>query len=136
MTKEVISVATQLAGVPISPGIKAGDYVFVSGQVGIVDDKGKEVKGIEAQTRQCLEKVKQVLEAAGSSLSDVVKVTVFLANVDDFTKMNEVYQSFFRKDRPARSTVIVGLVHPDVLVEMECIAYKPITPPSADEWLR
>ena len=125
MTKEVISVATQLAGVPISPGIKAGDYVFVSGQVGIVDDKGKEVKGIEAQTRQCLEKVKQVLEAAGSSLSDVVKVTVFLVNVENFAKMNEVYRSYFSEDYPARATVIAGLVRPEMLVEVECIAYRP-----------
>ena len=125
MTKEVISVATQLAGVPISPGIKAGDYVFVSGQVGIVDDKGKEVKGIEAQTRQCLEKVKQVLEAAGSSLSDVVKVTVFLVNVENFAKMNEVYRSYFSEDYPARATVIAGLIRPEMLVEIECIAYRP-----------
>ena len=125
MTKEVISIATQLAGVPISPGIKAGDYVFVSGQVGIVDDKGKEVKGIEAQTRQCLEKVKQVLEAAGSSLSDVVKVTVFLVNVENFAKMNEVYRSYFSEDYPARATVIAGLVRPEMLVEIECIAYCP-----------
>ena len=125
MTKEVISVATQLAGVPISPGIKAGDYVFVSGQVGIVDDKGKEIKGIEAQTRQCLEKVKQVLEAAGSSLSDVVKVTVFLVNVENFAKMNEVYRSYFSEDYPARATVIAGLVRPEMLVEVECIAYRP-----------
>jgi 2-iminobutanoate/2-iminopropanoate deaminase len=124
MAKEVITVPTKPKS-PLSPGIKAGDYIFVSGQVGTVDDKGREVKGIEAQTRQCLENMKLVLETAGSSLSDVVKVTVFLVTVDDFAKMNEVYQSYFPKDYPARSTVITGLVRPSMLVEIECVAYHP-----------
>lgn len=69
--------------------------------------------------------MKQVLQADGSSLSDVVKVTVFLGNVDDFTKMNEVYRGYFPKDAPVRSTVITGLVSSDMLIEIECIAYKP-----------
>lgn len=126
MAKEVITVPSALAGVPISPGIKAGDYIFTSGQIGSVDDQGREVKGIEAQTKQTLENVKKILEAAGSSLSDVVKATVFLVNVADFAKMNQVYQSYFQKDYPARSTVIVAaLVRPEMLVEIECVAYRP-----------
>ena len=126
MTKEVVTVPNRpKPKSPLSPAIKAGDYTFVSGQVGAVDDKGGEVKGIEAQTKQCLENMKQVLEAACLSLSDVVKVTVFLVNVVDFAKMNEVYQSYFPEDCPARSTAIVGLARPSMLVEMECIAYKP-----------
>ena len=124
MAKEVITVPNR-PKTPYSPGIKAGDYIFVSGQVGLVDDKGRELKGVEAQARQCLENVKQVLEAAGSSLSDVVKVTVFLAKADDFDKMNEVYQSYFTKDLPARSTAITGLAKPAMEVEIECIAYHP-----------
>ena len=84
MTKQVINVpgAPEL---PFSPAIKAGDYIFVSGQGGFEDPKtGEAVKGIEAQTRQCLENIRQILEVAGSSLDEVVKVTVFLGNVADF----------------------------------------------------
>ena len=126
MAKQVIMVPTALPGVPYSPGMKAGDYIFVSGQVGHVDDKGKELKGIEAQTRQTLEKMKRVLEAAGASLSDVVKATVFLVKADDYAKMNEVYKSYFTKDYPARSTVIVAaLARPEIIVEIECVAYRP-----------
>ena len=124
MFKKVIDIP-EAPKLPFSPAIRAGDYIFVSGQVGSVDAGGKKLETIEAQTRQCLEKIKQILAAAGSSLSDVVKVTVFLGNVSDFAKMNEVYQSYFTKDFPARSTAITGLVHPRILVEMECIAYCP-----------
>ena len=110
---------------PFSPAIRAGDYIFVSGQLGHTDAQGGEVKGIEAQTRQCLENMKRVLAAAGASLDDVAKVTVFLRNKKDFAKMNEVYQSYFAKDRPARSTVIAGLALPSMLIEIDCIAYSP-----------
>jgi len=125
MVKKVITVpgAPKL---PFSPGIRAGDYIFVSGQAGFVDAEGKEVKGIKAQTKQCLENIKQVLTVAGCSLDDVVKVTVFLRNQEDFAKMNEVYQSYFVKDRPARSTVVAALALPSMLIEIECIAYSPM----------
>ena len=72
--------------------------------------------------------MKRVLEAAGASLDDVVKVTVFLRNEEDFSKMNEIYQGYFPKDKPARSTVVAGLVLPNMLIEMDCIAYcQPYT---------
>lgn len=124
MKKEVITIpdAPQL---PFSPAIRAGDYIFVSGQVGFVDADGREVKGIETQTRLCLENVKRVLEAARTSLDDVVKVTVFLRNAEDFPVMNAIYQGYFTKDKPARSTVMTGLALPGMLVEIECIAYAP-----------
>lgn len=124
MVKKVITVpgAPKL---PFSPAIRAGDYIFVSGQAGFVDAEGKEVKGIKAQTKLCLENIKAVLTAAGCSLDDVVKVTVFLRNQEDFAKMNEVYQSYFVKDRPARSTVVAALALPSMLIELECIAYSP-----------
>jgi 2-iminobutanoate/2-iminopropanoate deaminase len=124
VVKKVITVPNA-PKLPFSPGIRAGDYIFVSGQIGFVDAEGKEVKGIKAQTKQCLENIKQVLKAAGSSLDDVVKVTVFLRSEADFATMNEVYQSYFVKDRPARSTVIAGLAMPNMLIELECIAYSP-----------
>jgi 2-iminobutanoate/2-iminopropanoate deaminase len=126
MGKQVISVPTTFHGVPFSPGMKAGDYIFVSGQVGDIDEKGNAVKGIEAQTRQTLGNVKRVLEAGGASMSDVVKTTVFLVKVEDFPKMNEVYRTYFTKDFPARSTVIItALARPEILVEIECVAYHP-----------
>ena len=125
MTKREFIIMPNTAGGFISPAVRAGDFIFVSGQGGVVDAQGNPVEGIEAQTRQCFENMKQVLQVAGSSLSDVVKVTVFLANIDDFAKMNEVYRGYFPKDAPARSTVITGLVHSDMLIEIECIAYKP-----------
>ena len=125
MTKREVIIMPNTADRPYSSAVRAGDFSFVSGQGGRVDAQGNPVEGIEAQTKQCLENMKQVLQAAGSSLSDVVKVTVFLANVDDFAKMNEVYRSYFSKDLPARSTTITGLVSSDMLIEIECIAYKP-----------
>jgi len=124
MTKKVITIP-DAPKLPFSPAIRAGDYIFVSGQVGFVDAKGKEVKGIEAQTRLCLENIKRVLLAAGASLDEVVKVTVFLRNQEDFAKMNEVYQGYFVEDKPARSTVVAGLALPNMLIEIECIAYSP-----------
>jgi len=123
MPKQIIGV---IPGVPISTGVKAGNYIFLSGQIGLVDERGNELKGIEAQTRQALENMKGILKEVGASLSDVVKVTIFLVNVDDFAKMNGVYKSFFTEDFPARSTVVVAaLARPEMLVEIECIAYCP-----------
>lgn len=122
MAKRVISIpgAPKL---PFSAAIVAGDYIFVSGQIGSVDAEGKEVKEIEAQTRLCLENMKRVLVAAGVSLGDVVKVTIFLRNEEDFAKMNGIYQGYFPEDKPARSTVVAGLVLPSMLIEIDCIAY-------------
>ena len=108
---------------PLSPAVKAGGFVFVSGFAGFLDRKTEApVEGVEAQTRETLEVIKDGLEAAGSSLDKVVKVTVFLRNAQDFSKMNEVYRTFFPKDPPARSTIVTGLALPDILVEIECTA--------------
>ena len=126
MTKQVITVPTSLPGVPFSPAIKAGDYIFVSGQVGYVDSQGKKLEGVEAQTRQVLDNMRRVLEAAGASMDDVVKTTVFLVRAEDFPKMNEVYKSYLTRDLPARSTVIIAaLARPEIVVEIEGIAYRP-----------
>jgi len=105
MVKEVI-IMPNAASSPLSSAVRAGDFIFVSGTGGVVDKDGKELKGIKAQTKQTLENMKRVLEAAGSSLSDVVKVNVFIANADDFAQMNEIYIDYFTKDCPARSTVV------------------------------
>ena len=125
MGKKVIKVPDAPA-LPFSPGIKAGDFIFVSGQVAYENPAtGEEIKGIKAQTRQCLEGAKQILLAAGSSLDDVVKVNVYLKHAEDFSEMNEVYRSYFTEDQPARTTVVPNMVMPKVLVEIECIAYSP-----------
>ena len=85
-----------------------------------------EVKTVEEQTRRTLEGLKATLEAAGASMRDVVKVTCFLGDQAHFSKMNKVYTSFFKDELPARSTCITGLALPGMLLEMECIAYKPV----------
>jgi len=126
MPKQVFNLTGAVPGVPYSSATKAGPLVFVSGQVGALDDAGKPISTVEGQTRQLLRKMKIALDAAGASLSDVTKTTVFLVNVNDFAVMNQVYKEFFPKDPPARSTVIVaGLAKPEWLVEIEATAYKP-----------
>ena len=125
MAKQVITVPTALPGVPYSPAVKVGEYIFVSGQVGHVDSQGNKLEGVEAQTKQVLDNMKRVLEAAGASMDDVVKTTVFLVKAEDFPKMNDVYKTYFTKDLPARSTVIVAaLARPELVVEIECIACR------------
>lgn len=108
---------------PLSYAMKAGGFVFVSGCAGYrARETGAPIEGIEAQTRETLELIKDTLEAAGSSLDKVVKATVFLRNVQDFPRMNQVYHAFFPKDPPARTTLIAGLVLPEILIEIECMA--------------
>lgn len=125
MTKKETIIMPKTEDHPYSSAVRAGEYIFLSGQIGSIDDKGNEVKGIEAQAKQCLENMKCVLEAASSSLHDVVKVTVFITKLSDFAGMNEVYMKYFTEDLPARSTIVTRLVMPELLVEIECIAYKP-----------
>ena len=125
MTKQYF--LSDASGQPFPGAVRAGDYIFVSGQVGSrnlssVDDTIFEV---EPQMRQCIENMKEVLEATGSSLSDVVKATIYLTNATDFAKMKEVWREYFPKDHPALAMVVVGLVNTNLRVEMECIAYCP-----------
>ena len=125
MAKQCINVPGALE-LPFSAAVRAGDFIFVSGQGGFTgpgtDGAGKDV---ETQTRLCIENIKKVLEAAGSSLRDVVKVNTYLTDANAFAKYNEVYQRYFSKDQPARATVVTGLVLPNMLIEIECIAYCP-----------
>jgi len=107
-----------IPGVPYSPAVKVGKFVFVSGQVG--DDPKSDVK---TQTRQVLEKIKALVEESGTSLNNVVKCTVFLANLDDYASMNEVYGEYFDEKPPARACVEVSRLVKDLKVEIEAIAY-------------
>jgi 2-iminobutanoate/2-iminopropanoate deaminase len=110
---------------PYSQGIKAGNFLFVAGQ-GPVDSKSGKIVGddIESQTRQTLENIKAIVEASGLSLHDVVMVSVFLKNPDDFRKMNEVYKSFFAENPPTRTTVAADFVASGMLIEVNAVAYR------------
>jgi 2-iminobutanoate/2-iminopropanoate deaminase len=108
---------------PYSLGIRSGGFLFLSGQLGLDPESGEFVEGgVEAQTRQALLNIKNVLQEAGSGLSDVVKTSVFLSDIADFSKMNAVYAEFFVNDPPARSTMQVGALPKLGLVEIEVIA--------------
>jgi 2-iminobutanoate/2-iminopropanoate deaminase len=108
---------------PYSQAIKAGGFVFASGQIPIDPQTGQFVAGgIAEQTRQVLKNLGAVLEAAGSSLDQVVKTTVFLADMKEFSGMNEVYATFFSSPPPARATVAAAGLPRDARVEIEAVA--------------
>ena len=110
---------------PYSVAVQLGDLVFASGQAGI-DPASNELApgGIEPETRQVLTNLKNVLEAAGSRMENVVKTMVFLTNMAEFSKMNAIYAEFFKENFPARSTVQVSALPKGAVVEIECIAVK------------
>jgi 2-iminobutanoate/2-iminopropanoate deaminase len=108
---------------PYSAGIRTGCFLFLSGQLGLDPSTGDFAEGgIESQTRQALLNIENILKDAGSSLADVVKTTVFLGDIGDFSKMNAVYAEFFKEDPPARSTIQAGALPKNGLVEIEVIA--------------
>lgn len=107
---------------PYTPVMRAGDWLVVSGQVGVAD--GQLVTGgVEAELRQALANMAALLEAEGASLGDVVKTTVYLRHIDDYTMMNEAYVSVFGEHRPARSAVAVSALPLGALVEVEAWAF-------------
>lgn len=127
MSKDVIGQTVVVAGrhaMPFSPAVRAGDWVFVSGQTAIDPHGAVVAGGIEVQTRQVLEGIRRVLEQADCALSDVVKTTVWLADPRDFWSFNRVYAEFFPENPPARSTVRADLML-DCKVEIEAVAYTP-----------
>jgi 2-iminobutanoate/2-iminopropanoate deaminase len=111
--------------VPLSPAVRAGDFIYVSGQVP-VDANGAVVKGgIEAQTRQVMENIRAALRLAGADLSDVVKTTVILTDARDFALFNKTYATYFSKEPPARTTLEARLMI-EIRIEIEAVAYKPL----------
>lgn len=110
--------------VPLSPAVRAGDMVFVSGQVPVKADGSMESGNIEAQTRQVMENVKSALALAGATMDQVVKTTVWIEDARDFGGMNKVYGSYFPSEPPARTTVESRLML-DIKVEIEAVAYAP-----------
>ncbi len=108
---------------PYSVGTRVGDLIFTAGQIGLDRESGELVLGgIEAETRQALINLQSILEAAGTSLSQVVKTTVFLRDINDFSRMNGVYAQFFTENHPARSAVQVAALPKGAAVEIEAIA--------------
>ena len=124
MTLDVVATAGAPKAIgPYSQAIAAGDLIFTAGQVALDPSTGELVAGgIADQTTRALENLRAVLAAAGSSLSQVIKTTVFLVDMADFAQMNEVYGRFFGDHRPARSTVAVAGLPRGALVEIEVIA--------------
>ena len=124
MGKQVIHTEHAPAAVgPYSQAIVANGFVFTAGQIPLIPSEGKLIDGdIQVQTRQVLENLSEVLEAAGSNLANVVKTTVFLNSMDDFAKMNEIYAEFFGESSPGRSTVEVARLPLDSHVEIEAVA--------------
>lgn len=124
MLKEIHSNEAPAAIGPYSQAIQAGDFIYVSGQIPINPATGEVVEGIENQTKQVLENLKAVLSEAGTDFSNVVKFTIYLASMEDFAVVNEIYGCHLQKPYPARATVEVSRLPKDVLVEMDVIAYK------------
>jgi len=122
--KEVIATNQAPAAIgPYSQAIKAGNMLFVSGQIPVDPATGEVVEAtIQAQAARSLTNIQNILAQAGGSMDNVVKTTVFLKNMDDFVEMNRVYKTFFTTDCPARSAVQVAKLPKDVLVEIEAIA--------------
>lgn len=109
---------------PFSPAVRAGDFIYVSGQVPANAEGEIVVGGIEAQTRQVMENLKKVLALAGATLDDVCKSTVWLQDARDFGAFNRIYVSYFGENKPARSTTEARLMV-DAKVEIDVVAYKP-----------
>ena len=124
MTKVVKTDKAPGAIGPYSQGIDIGNMIFFSGQIPLDPETGVMLEGIEAQTRRALDNVKGLLESQGLTFKNVVKTTVFLDNIDDFTTMNGIYAEYFEEPYPARSAVEVAKLPMGALVEVEVIAVK------------
>ena len=123
--KEIIF--TEKAPKPIGPysqAIKIGNFLFISGQIPVDPESRKLVEGdIGAQTHQVLKNIKAIVEAAGGTLNNVIKVTVYLDDMDDFAEMNEVYSQYFSESKPTRAAIEVSRLPKNVKIEIEAIAY-------------
>ena len=123
MNREIVNPLNKPTPV-LSPAVKIDNLVYTAGQVGVKSDTGDLAgSGIQEQTKQVMENIKLLLEAAGSSMDKVIKCLVFITDMKDFQAMNEVYKSYFEKDPPARSCVqVAALARPELIVEIEAIA--------------
>lgn len=124
MSRQIISTSNAPAAIgPYSQAIRAGQFLFASGQLGLDPTSGELREGIEAQTRQALANMQAVLAEAGVTIADVVKTTIFLADMADFAVVNRIYGEVFSHEPPARSTVQVAALPKNGLVEIEMIVF-------------
>jgi len=125
MEKEIIATEKASSAIgPYSQAVRAGELLFISGQLGIDPANGELVEGIVKQTTQALENLRGILEAGGSSLDEVVKVNVFLKNMDTFGAINEIYANYFTEKFPARCCVEVSKLPKEAEVEIDVIALR------------
>ncbi len=126
LKREIVSTPKAPTAIgPYSQAVQVGDLIYTAGQIPLVPETGKLVEGgIEEQTRQVMQNLSNILEAAGSSLAQVVKTTIFVTNLGDFAAINKVYGSFFADNPPARSTVQVAALPLGANVEIEAVAIK------------
>ena len=109
---------------PYSQGIDLDGLVFLSGQIGLKPETGELAEGIAAQTHQVIQNIRAVLQSAGCSLTNVVKSTVYLRSMNDFTQFNQIYGDYFKVNAPARTTVEVSALPQSALIEIDIIARK------------
>ena len=126
--KQVIGSPMMLNGreLSLSKAIRAGDFIFITGQIPLRDGVPMIDGTVEEQTRACLDGLKEILTEAGCELSDVVKSMVWLKNKEDFPAFNSVYSEYFPVEPPTRSALVSDFLV-DILVEIECVAYKPVS---------
>lgn len=127
LERQIISTSNAPAAVgPYSQAVRVGNFVFTAGQIGLSPETGKIVEGgTEAQTRQVMQNLASVLEAAGTGLANVIKTTIFVTDLGEFAAINQVYGSFFSNQPPARSTVQVAALPLGARVEIEAVAVLP-----------
>lgn len=114
-----------LGPAPLSPALKSGEMLFISGQVGIDPDTAQIVgSGFAEQAHQALKNVRSLVENAGFSMGDVIKITVFLTRLEDFSELNAIYKDYFSEPYPTRSTVGISLQPTSLLIEIEGVAIK------------
>jgi len=109
---------------PYSAAVEAGGFIFISGQLPLDPKTGEVITDIQAATRQVLTNIQIILEAAGLKLTNIVKTTIFLKNINDFAAVNEIYAGFFPEEPPARSTIEVSSLPKGVPIEIEAIAAR------------
>jgi len=125
MAKQIVNVPNAAPSAVLSPATRDGNLVFVSGRTGRNPGTREYSPDIKEQTRNAIEDIKAILEAAGTSLEQVLSNTCYITRAEDFTGFNEVYTSYFSTDKPARTTVLAGLMATGALVEITAVACMP-----------
>ena len=124
MSEQIVPLGKRNPNLPFHPGVRAGDFIFVSGQVAKDENGNMCVGNIEEETRWTIESIRRILELDGADLGDVVKVTVYLADARNFGRYNKVFSEYFPEGRVSRTTVEARAVI-ECRIEMDAVAYKP-----------